>query len=184
MIGIKDQHDFDHALKCCTLDTLVLNLSVTSSVGLILMYIVRKLASYSLLLILFLSSLGLPVFTHVCNGMDKTWTSILVPPSNCCSHEGIKKGNCEVPINSIEDCQLSKAPCCENGVTFAALYSKYTSLSQSLVTFLLIPVFPSTFYEVTGSYLSCIQDLKFYVSCDIPHPYGRSLLIFEQLFLC
>lgn len=145
---------------------------------------IRKFLSFSLLAILSLSSIGVPVFSHVCNGLDKTWTSILIPHSNCCSHEGIEKGTCKVPPESDKDCQVSKAPCCENEVTFAALNSTYTSLSQSLVTFLLIPALPGTPVERTETYLSDVQDLKFYVSCDIPHRYGRSLLIFEQLFLC
>lgn len=144
----------------------------------------RKFLSFSLLAILSLSSIGVPVFSHVCNGLDKTWTSILIPHSNCCSHAGIEKGNCEVPSKNDTDCQVSKAPCCENEVAFAALNSKYTSLSQSLVTFLLMPALPGSPVEITESDLSCVQDFKFYVSCDIPHRYGRSLLIFEQLFLC
>ena len=145
---------------------------------------IRKFLSLSLLAILSFSSIGVPVFSHVCNGLDKKWTSILIPHSNCCSNAGIEKGNCNIPPESDRDCQVSKAPCCENEVAFAALNSKYTTLSQSLVTFLLSPALPGSPVEITESNPGYVQDLKFYASCDIPHRYGRSLLIFEQLFLC
>ena len=145
----------------------------------------RKVSSYSLLVLLFLSSLGFPVFTHVCHGMDKTWFSIFVPPNDCCDQVANSIKTCKSTFEGGGDCFLSKRPCCEDEVSLAALDADFTYQSISTVSLLpiaaiLVPHFNPILvgYSIHTSVPTSRFDY-------FPTPrYGRSLLIFEQLFLC
>jgi hypothetical protein len=145
----------------------------------------RKISSYSLLLLLFLSSLGLPVFTHVCHGMDETWLSLFVPPKGCCDKVGYNTKTCKSASEGDEGCTLSKNPCCEDEVSLATLGANFTTPLTSSFSLLPIAEIPVThFYpNLVGYSIHTNVQTNWFDYFPIPR-YGRSLLIFEQLFLC
>ena len=145
----------------------------------------RKLGSYSLIAILFLSSIGLPVFTHVCNGKGKTWSSLFVPPAGCCDNVSKATNICAPETKTTQDCTFSMRPCCEDEVSLAALSTDFTFQFTSTLSLLPIAAIPvAHFYPNLIGYSNhtAVQKNRF----DHFHSprYGRSLLIFEQLFLC
>lgn len=147
--------------------------------------VLRKFLAYFLLVTLSISSIAMPVFTHVCNGMDKTWSSLFVPPANCCDKAGNATKTCKPVSNTREDSTFSKLPCCEDDVSLAALGANYTVQSTSSLS--LLPTTPLPvpyFYPDLSGY--SVQSIYQVITRDqLPTPrYGRSLLIFEQLFLC
>jgi hypothetical protein len=117
--------------------------------------------------------------------MDKTWLSLFVPPNDCCDKVGNGTKACESAYETSEDCTLSKLPCCENEVSLATLGAGFTTQSLSSLSLLQI-----TGIQVSSFYPNLIgYELKTSIQTSslnvIPSPlYGRSLLIFEQLFLC
>ena len=145
---------------------------------------VRKLASFFLIGVLFLSSLGLPVFTHICMGMGKTWASILIPPSDCCSKQAKNIGMFPDPAQIQKVCHVSKTPCCENEIALVSLESSYTVQIQLVISFFCISPFPPSLQQFTQNFQQISDTHPLGYTVDIPHRYGRSLLIFEQLLLC
>jgi len=147
----------------------------------------RKYLAYFLISVLSLSSVGTPVFTHMCSGMGKSWSSLFVQPSACCaglrSHSGKEK--CKSFAMRNGGCQMKKMPCCENKVSFVALSSIYTFQHHSS----LLPglVFSLPWAQInsfdSGYYSFWTKPLNPF-SKGPPLRHGRSLLIFEQLFLC
>ncbi len=146
----------------------------------------RKIMAFFLLATLSLSSVAMPVFTHVCNGMDQTWSSLFVPPGSCCAVSESKAGKCSAnDTTENQDCQLSKLPCCENEVSLVALGATYTPEILAGIPFpSFVTILPthSSLFGINSYENTCLQTIAFDHS---PTPrYGRSLLIFEQLFLC
>jgi hypothetical protein len=145
----------------------------------------RRFLAFFLLLTLSFSSVAMPVFTHVCYGMDKTWSSLFVPPSACCAASERNAEKCKAISTESQDCQLSKLPCCEDAVSLAALDANFTfhpASSLSLLSIVAPPI--SLFYPIWIGY-SLHADVQPHRFDHFPIPrYGRSLLIFEQLFLC
>ena len=146
----------------------------------------RKFLAFFLLATLSLSSVAMPVFTHVCNGMDQTWSSLFVPPSSCCAVSVSKAGKCSADNNTEnKDCQLSKLPCCENEVSLAVLGATYTPEILACIPFpsfaAILPAHSSP-YGINSYDNTCLQKIASDHSPMLR--YGRSLLIFEQLFLC
>ncbi len=145
----------------------------------------RKFLAFFLLITLTLSSVAMPGFTHVCYGMDKTWSSLFVPPSSCCASTASETKGCKAISSKNQDCQLSKLPCCENEVSLEALGANYTPQLHTGLSFPSVVAIPAAIFPQYGN---CS------LHYTIPQPiavdqvtstrYGRSLLIFEQLFLC
>lgn len=147
--------------------------------------LVRRFQAFFLLVTLSVSSVAMPVFTHVCHGMDKTWFSLFVPPNDCCDKVAKSTKTCESTFQGGGDCSLSKRPCCEDEVSLAALGANFTSQLTSSLSLLPIAATPVPHFNpilVGYSIHTTIQTNRFDY---FPTPrYGRSLLIFEQLFLC
>lgn len=147
--------------------------------------LLRRLQAFFLLVTLSVSSVAMPVFTHVCHGMDETWSSLFVPPNDCCDKVVKSLKTCESTFEGGGDCNLSKSPCCEDEVSLATLGANFTTASTS--SFSLLPTVEITlphYYPILVGYSlhTTIQTKRFDY---FPTPrYGRSLLIFEQLFLC
>lgn len=148
---------------------------------------VRKYLAYFLISLLSLSSVGMPVFTHMCSGMGKAWSSLFVQPKACCAglnaHSGKQKCVSHPEANS--GCKMKKMPCCENKVSFVALSSNYTCQNENSQFFGWSFPFPGVSIDPFGnaSYSFRTQPFNLF-SNGPPLRYGRSLLIFEQLFLC
>ena len=147
----------------------------------------RKYLAYFLISLLSLSSVGMPVFTHMCSGMGKAWSALFVQPNACCaalnSHTG--KRQCKPHPEANSGCKMKKMPCCENKVSFVALSSNYTSRNEASQLFRWFFPLPGASIDpiVNASYSFCTQSFNLF-SKGPPFRYGRSLLIFEQLFLC
>ena len=146
----------------------------------------RKIMAFFLLATLSLSSVAMPVFTHVCNGMDQTWSSLFVPPGSCCAVSESKAGKCSAnDTTENQDCQLSKLPCCENEVSLVALGATYTPEILAGIPFpsfvTILPTHSSLFgiksYENT-SLQTIALDHSPTPTCR------RRLLMFAQLFIC
>jgi hypothetical protein len=148
---------------------------------------VHKWLAYFLISLLSLSGVGMPVFTHVCSGMGKTWSALFVQPNACCggliSHS--RRQQCKSHPEANSDCKIKKMPCCENKVSFVALASNYTSQHDRSQVF-------DWVFPLLGAQRSPIEYGFFRFSpqpiCPFskgpPLRHERSLLIFEQLFLC
>jgi hypothetical protein len=147
--------------------------------------VLRRFLAFFLLVTLTVSSVAMPVFTHVCNGMDKTWSSLFVPPADCCDNASNTTKICVPDTKTSQDCALSKQPCCEDEVSLAALGADFTVHYTSALTQFPIAAIPGAhFYPNLIGYptYTALQTNRF---DHFPTPrYGRSLLIFEQLFLC
>ena len=145
----------------------------------------RRFLAFFLLVTLTFSSVAMPVFTHICSGMDKTWSSFFVPPSSCCAASASKEGKCESISMENQGCWLSKLPCCENDVSLVALGANYTLQIYSEVCFSSLIANLETHFSQFGIDFYTNPPCQTIAFDHSPTPrFGRSLLIFEQLFLC
>ena len=146
---------------------------------------IRRFLAFFLLVTLTFSSVAMPGFRHVCNGMDKIWSSLFVPPSSCCAPSASKVSVCEAVYTESQDCQLSKLPCCENVVSLEALGATYIPQLHDGLSFISQVAIPVSLFSQSGMSDSHSIGLQTIAIDHFPTPrYGRSLLIFEQLFLC
>lgn len=149
-------------------------------------FMIRCILTYHLIALLVLTSIGIPIFTHVCNGQGMSWSSVLLPAKSCCSKKkagakachGITKMGCKKGINS--------KPCCENHTDWAQMESAFLAnfedwpvkkleIISPAIPAILLPVNFSSFYTTYFSFQPHAPPLQ---------RHGRSLLIFEQTFLC
>ncbi len=148
---------------------------------------IHRLISYHLSFLILLTSVGIPVFTHICRGQEMSWSSFFIPPKSCCSK--IK------PVDAMANCHLpeqpqgpgiAKNPCCENRTALLDITSDFI---QSISNWAIKNVHPDSFgpaplamiFIYTTSSLSCFS---FQPHSPPMRNYGRSLLIFLQVFRC
>lgn len=143
----------------------------------------RQILSIPLVLLVLISNIGLPVYSHICNGRGKTWHRIARKPSGCCSSSKMvitcHREHCS-PVPA-----LQPRPCCEN---------RFRLVQATLPDFLVagaevhVPVLPSPLQHVVVP-----QPLSFLVApilrtpCFWPHAPpllagGRFLLQLIQVF--
>lgn len=146
----------------------------------------RVFLTFFLISILSLSSIGMPVHTHVCNGMGKSWVSFFVSPSACCTKSPAKKvASCCKQSGDFNDIpQIKKSPCCEDSVTFEDPATDFVS-SIHPTQKEQITSSPSFFFlDNRGNDFAFETNQPEWSVHRVPNSrYGRSLLIFEQLFL-
>ncbi len=87
-----------------------------------------KVFSYPFILLVLCSQVYLPVYTHVCHGMGKTWASAIVKPDSCCRKkkpdDGLKGCHSgEIPSSGL---QFNKLPCCESHSSCLGLGLQFT----------------------------------------------------------
>src|SRR5687768_9295126 len=145
----------------------------------------RLVITYVLAVLLLLTNIGIPVFTHICHTQAKSWSSIYVPAKSCCSKN---KDAMTLACHSdhSDKTQISRRPCCEN----------HQELIQLNVDFLQTPhkfgSNPSPIHSgaivdaILNNFNGNDQDLFITIKAHGPPIglYGRSLLISEQVFLC
>ena len=145
----------------------------------------RKVITYHLAVLLLVTNIGIPVFTHICHTQSKSWASIYVPAKSCCSKK--KAGmtqECHNPIK--ERAEINRMPCCENQQDLIQLNASFLqSLCKS-------DQGTAHFYLATSDIH--ILRIPFHENEDAfnsqkphgppEHLYGRSLLISEQVFRC
>lgn len=143
--------------------------------------------AYHLAALVLLTNIGIPVFTHVCHGQGKVWSSVLLPARSCCKKKKVVKEvkachaaerNCEKGIQS--------KPCCENHAALLKTKSEFFNPLPAWVfnplqqAFVALPVTDSTPGFSSFSH-SCVP----FQPHAPPVPlHGRSLLIFKQVFRC
>ena len=135
---------------------------------------------------LFLSQANLPLFTHICHGMGKTWTTLIKPTKACCGKR--KKDLREHHLASVQpkSCDtVDKSPCCEDHIQYASLSVEL--IKQVLKNFSRDGGISNAVYSLHGGICSSNSLLH----SGIVHVHGppvklsgRDLLIAHQLFLC
>lgn len=135
---------------------------------------------------LFLSQANLPLFTHICHGMGKTWTALVKPPKACCGK--IKQKDLTRPCEKMAPNSVAsydKEPCCEDHVKNISLSVQFLSQAvKALAQTDLSPSIPPSFlYGISVCILPSFHEI---VQDHGPpnHPSGRDLLIAHHLLLC
>ena len=147
--------------------------------------VLRRFLALFLLVTLSVSSVAVPVFSHVCNGMGKTWSSFFVPSVDCCDNASNAEKICARGKKISQECTFSSRPCCEDEVSLAALGADFTFQSTSSFSLLPIAALPVPHYYpmlIGYSFHTAVQTNRY--NHFLTSRYGRSLLIFEQVFLC
>lgn len=149
---------------------------------------IRRLLSYHLAFMMLLTNIGIPVFTHICHGQGKSYSSIIIPAKSCCSKSSDEKqvGLCHIPSTRSEGLSIEARPCCENHNGIARLQSDLIlsgtgSMEKISEKFSLSP---SSYIDllVTSEYISSEEVTQTHGPPKRPH--GRALLISHQVFRC
>lgn len=115
----------------------------------------HRVYAISLAVLVLLANVGVPVFSHVCNGRGKVWRSIGVKARSCCS--GAIKGPGCYKKSGQSETGIRKKSCCENHFQFVkAPISQYTSIAaQDLGNLLSLAaaVLPTIFHIESHSFL-------------------------------
>lgn len=150
--------------------------------------LIRKFQAFWLIGIIALSNVSVPTFKHVCHSAQKSWASVFIPSKKgCCKSKQAKICTpCPDLQKSNTKNEVRKSPCCESYNDIVHLGAQYgiNSANKSNCN-------PIVLFNPVG----CVDALykTSYASTAVPclstsppykKLYGRSLLIFEQLFLC
>lgn len=149
---------------------------------------VHRILSYHLAILVLLTNLGIPAFTHVCHGQGTVRSSLLLPSVGCCG----KKRQVEQPAqacHSTKKCEklgIQPKPCCENKVSVARTDAGYFDGQEARVIKRLSDILVSLPTSVVA--MPILASSYHFVSFQ-PHApplqlHGRSLLVFKQTFRC
>jgi hypothetical protein len=146
----------------------------------------RLILSFCLTALVLLSHVGIPVYTHVCRGQEKTWHSIAVRASTCCSGSETMQ-DCADPKPTTGQTTWQKQPCCEDHTAIAALDTDFTK-SQSSFLLKSCPAYAVAWpAPAVGPWLPMVFSSRFtsfQPHAPPPRLWGRSLLIFKSVFRC
>ena len=148
----------------------------------------RTIISCSLCFVLLLSHVGLPVYTHVCHSMQKSWSSIYVPAKSCCSlKESTRSGAICLTGKDLDTKgpAFTLEPCCENIQDILQLDAEFSfsQLFPGKEIHLFSPNFPvATDNDITLA--GILTGSKAKTNGPARMLYGRSLLVAEQVFRC
>ena len=149
---------------------------------------IRRLLSYHLAIVMLVTNIGIPVFTHVCHGQGKSWSSAFVPAKSCCtkSKPNELKGLCHIPAAQKDGLSFEARPCCENHSAFAQIHSDlaFSGADFSLkgINQLFTATMSFQLYDASQILLNVGETSR---SHGPPQRlYGRSMLIFQQVFRC
>lgn len=148
----------------------------------------RQIVTFHLAAILLLSNVGIPVFTHICHGQGKTWTSLYVPAKSCCTKKKLSTNSfaCHIPAKDNDSSSIKSRPCCENKDGLIQLDSDF---AQKLPVFIKWSQTSLIFaVSLINQSLPGFLERESY-SINKPHGppiqlHGRSLLISQQVFRC
>ena len=135
---------------------------------------------------LFLGQASLPMFTHVCHGMGKSWTALVKPPKACCGKQKKDLREHHLAPTQPKSCDtIDKSLCCEDHIKYASLsvqliQSIVKTFAQDIGVLLILPSLDGGFFS------SDAPEYKGIVHVHGPPGKlsGRDLLIAHQLFLC
>ncbi|MCF8246388.1 MAG: hypothetical protein K9J37_16440 [Saprospiraceae bacterium] len=148
---------------------------------------IQRILAYHLAFLILFTNIGVPVFTHVCNGQGKVWTSVLGLGSSCCSKKKATKAKvCHLPNQATKKKGIQPKPCCENKVTFQHQQSEFSNDIPSLEGNNFQKAVLPTITGADFNSFSWSSDLSISFQPHAPpvQLHGRSLLIFEQVFIC
>ena len=148
---------------------------------------IQRILAYHLAFLILFTNIGVPVFTHNCSGQSKSWTSVLGLGRSCCSKKKAPKAKvCHLPTPATKKKGIQPKPCCENSVTFQHQQSEYANAFPSLEgKSLQKAIFSAiTDAEFNSFSIPSIGSISFQPHAPPAKLHGRSLLIFEQVFLC
>jgi hypothetical protein len=145
----------------------------------------RPYFSFLLAFLVFLTQVGVPVYTHVCRGQEKTWHSIAVRAESCCPAPEARTGWGEAGPES--GLTIRETPCCEDYTALAALDTDYTKGASSFLvkswpcSAAVLPT-PGVAPELQAVFASAFHSFR--PHAPPPRRWGRSLLIFKSVFRC
>jgi hypothetical protein len=161
------------------------NLKITFAFG---YNMFQRILAYHLAILVLLTNVGIPVFTHVCHGQGTVRSSLLLPSGGCCG----KKQQVEQPVqacHSTKKCEkpgIQQKPCCENKVSIARTDSDYFDGQGAWALKSLGNIFVSL---PTSSATIPTSAFSQHIISFQPHAppvqlHGRSLLVSKQTFRC
>ncbi len=148
---------------------------------------VQRILAYQLAFLILFTNIGVPVFTHICNGQGKVWTSVFGLGGSCCSKKKVTKAKVCHPANVATNKKgIQPKPCCENRVAFQHLQSEFSNAIPNVEVKSLQKAISPAIADVNLNSFSWSSDLSISFRPHAPpvKSHGRSLLIFEQVFLC
>lgn len=147
----------------------------------------RHIFAYHLAILVLLTNVGIPVFTHVCHGQGTAKSSLLVPSSGCCKrNQAVQKEQACQPTEQCEKTSTQPKPCCENRFFFAQKSFDLFDGLQTWVIKALADIFIGPPAPIAAiSIATFIQHFFSFQPHAPPVPlHGRSLLVFKQVFRC
>ncbi len=147
----------------------------------------QRILAYQLAFLVLFTNIGVPVFTHFCNGQGKSWTSVFGLGSSCCSKKKAAKAKVCHPANVDANKKgIQPKPCCENKVKFQNQQSEFSNTIPSLegnnFQKAVLPAINGA--DFNSFSISPNRSISFQPHAPPVQLHGRSLLIFEQAFLC
>ena len=147
----------------------------------------KRILAYHFALLVLFTNTWTPVFTHLCHGQSKAWSSVFMHARTCCSKKKeVKKAACHPETPKTKKQGIRQQPCCENQLSFLHQQSDFSNALPSLTAKELqkaAPVLPLTNQISINSFFENVK-LSFQPHAPPVQLHGRSLLIFEQVFLC
>ena len=149
---------------------------------------INRILAYHLVILVLLTNVGVPVFTHVCLGQGTVRSSLLLPPGGCCAkkRQVAQPAQACHPIGKCEMAGIQPKPCCENKVSIARTNSDYSDELPAWALKSLADIFVSPPAPVAVTLVSAFS--QHFISFQ-PHAppvplHGRSLLVSKQTFRC
>jgi hypothetical protein len=147
----------------------------------------KRIIAYHFAFLVLLTNTWVPIFTHVCHGQNKTWSSVLVPAKSCCSKQKDNKIKaCHLEKHDVKNKGIRQTPCCENRAAFLHEHFDYSNAFSPLTVKALQKALPALGSSCWIPLNSFSENIEFSFRPHAPplKLHGRSLLIFEQIFLC
>lgn len=82
----------------------------------------RRVLTYHLAVLVLLTNIGVPVFTHICYSQGKSWTSVLLPARSCCTHKVTPAA--DLTGRKDQKCcaaRIQSSPCCDNEISLVQM---------------------------------------------------------------
>jgi len=159
-----------------------------STFAVLLMIMLQRFFAYYLATLVLLTNVGIPVFTHVCNGEGKIWSSILVPKETCCStkKQANPQSDCHTEVAPQYVQQVHPKSCCQSYTDLLQIQSDFLAAGESSHSknmdqaLLPLPVF-AAFFSAPALHSA---PLSFHPHSPPVPLHGRSMLVFKQVFRC
>lgn len=142
----------------------------------------HRFIAIQLATLVLLTNVWVPVYTHVCNGRGQLWQSVGFQARSCCSRSQTAK-RCH-PAPAKNRVGIHKKPCCENRIGFIQTHSTFTAGIGAIEFKCLAsqPLPPPAMPALSGALTAALQSGLFWPHAPPLPLFGRSLLLFQQVF--